>query len=189
DETQLSVQGDLVTLGPAAPVHDLSTPKTQPIEELIAQGENDRVEFRRTLQWDVQLGKANDKLEEDIVKTIAAFGNGEGGVLLLGVRDDGVITGLEADYACVGGTRDRFELHITNVLDRYFLPPFRAGRIYVSFHSVGPESVCRIDVDRSRTPLFVTTADRNGIAAERFYVRSGTASQELPPTQTADYVR
>jgi very-short-patch-repair endonuclease len=188
EEGQLSPQADLIVLGATAPAPTIEVTKAQPIEELIAQGENDRLEFKQSLQWDVQLGKTNKKLEEVVVKTIAAFGNREGGSLLLGVRDDGVITGLEADYACVGGTRDKFELHITNVLNKYFSQAFRAARIHVTFHTVGSETVCRIDVDRSRTPLFVTTGDRNGAPAERFFVRSGNSSQELPPSQIATYI-
>jgi len=50
---------------------------------LIAQGEGQRLEFKRSL---AEL--------EDGVCTIAAFANAEGGTLLFGVRADGAVIGV-----------------------------------------------------------------------------------------------
>jgi len=159
------------------------------VEALIAEGEHERLEFKQTLLWDVQLGRPNKKLEEVVVKTIAAFANREGGTLLIGVRDDGTAIGLNEDYACVGGNKDRMELHLTDVLNKHFSQGFRAARVKVSFPMLAGESICRIDIQRSRTPVYVTVGDRNGNMAERFFVRSGNSSQELPPSQIASYVQ
>ena len=49
--------------------------------------------------------------------------------------------------------------------------------------------VCRIDIDRSSAPVFVKTADAKGVPAERFFVRSGNATQDLSPSETAAYIR
>src|SRR5205807_6775168 len=115
--------------GPAAAVRDAPPVKPTPIEELIAQGESEHLEFKQTFQWDVQLGQPNKKLEEVAVKTIAAFANRDGGTLVFGVHDSGAIAGLEADLACFGGSKDRLELHMTNVLNKHFSQAFRAARV------------------------------------------------------------
>ena len=51
--------------------------------EIIANGENSGVEFKR-----------DDLRTQDLAKELAAFSNLEGGLVLLGVEDDGTITGL-----------------------------------------------------------------------------------------------
>ena len=54
------------------------------ITELIEQGENSAVEF-----------KTADVRPESLAKEIVAFANGHGGVVLVGVADNGQVTGLE----------------------------------------------------------------------------------------------
>ncbi len=69
------------------------------VEDLIAEGESDELEFKATLRWDLKEAGVNKKLEEVIIKTIAAFANSQGGTLLIGVADDGDVIGLEPDYS------------------------------------------------------------------------------------------
>ena len=51
--------------------------------EIIANGENSGVEFKR-----------DDLRTQDLAKELVAFSNLQGGMVLLGVEDDGTITGL-----------------------------------------------------------------------------------------------
>lgn len=76
------------------------------LEDMIAEGENEEVEFKQTLRWDIKQGNVNKELEGVIMKTIAAFANALGGTLLIGVADNGGISGLDNDYkALTGGNR------------------------------------------------------------------------------------
>ena len=53
------------------------------------------------------------------MKTVAGFLNARGGTLLVGVQDDGAITGIEADYKYIHKekrNRDVWELELRNVL-------------------------------------------------------------------------
>lgn len=159
-----------------------------PVEKLIAQGEHQELEFKETLRWDIALLQPSKKLEDVAIKTIAGFANSSGGVLLLGVRDDSSVAGLDPDLAILG-SRDKFELHLTNLFNKHFGQAFAASKVRVSFPVVGLVAVCRIDVQRSDTPIFVTTGDRNGVSAERFFVRSGNSSQDLSPRETTTYLR
>ncbi|MGK5095519.1 RNA-binding domain-containing protein [Deltaproteobacteria bacterium TL4] len=57
--------------------------KQQEIIELIAQGENSSVEFKR-----------DDLRPEQLAKEVVAMANLQGGVILLGVEDDGSVSGI-----------------------------------------------------------------------------------------------
>lgn len=93
------------------------------IAELIAGGETEGVEFKSTLRTNLHTGQPDDKIQMAVLKTAAAFLNAGGGTLLIGVADDGVVTGLAA-----GGfaNEDKMSLHLVNLLrDRIgelFLP-------------------------------------------------------------------
>src|SRR3546814_11875997 len=53
------------------------------LEEMIAEGESEELEFKQTLRWDITAGRVNKELEGVIVKTIAASANSfNGGTLL-----------------------------------------------------------------------------------------------------------
>lgn len=116
------------------------------------------------------------------IKTLAGFANRVGGTLLIGVADDGAIHGLERDYGCLGGNRDRMQLHLTNLVTNHFGQAYRASRIRISFPEQDDAEVCRIDIDRSPSAVFVTTKDARDTSAERFFVRSGNSTQELTPS-------
>ena len=68
------------------------------LEELIAGGEGEELELKSSLRWDYVRGELNKNLENVMLKTVAALANGQGGTLLIGVRDDGKVLGLEHDY-------------------------------------------------------------------------------------------
>jgi Putative DNA-binding domain len=181
-------QDSLIGLGPNAPVRKRQR-EPSPVESLISQGEGERLEFKQTLRWDVRQGILNAKLEDVVIKTIAAFTNGGGGTLLIGVADDGSVPGIGPDLEAFRGSLDKFELHLTNILINHFGQAFRAAKVSVSFPRVGESTVCRIDTQRSLAPIWVKLADRGGATAERFFVRSGNSSPELPPRQAAAYAR
>ncbi|MET0370698.1 MAG: DUF3320 domain-containing protein [Sphingobium sp.] len=180
--------GVLVT-GAEAPVAAVPVNTPSPLVALIAEGEHERLEFKETLRWDVAGAVQNKKLEEVVIKTLAGFANRVGGTLLIGVADDGTIRGLERDYTCLGGNRDRMQLHLTNLVTNHFGQAYRAARIRIGFPEHEGTEVCRIDIDRSPSPVFVTTKDARDTPAERFFVRSGNSTQELSPSQTAAYIR
>ena len=56
-----------------------------PIDELIAEGESDELEFKSSLRWSYQGACMDRRLEEVILKSVAAFANSDGGTLLIGV--------------------------------------------------------------------------------------------------------
>lgn len=148
-------------------------------ERLISTGENDKLEFKSTLRWNLIADKADKAMEHSVLKTIVAFLNTEGGTLLVGVKDDGSILGIEKDQFL---NEDKFLLHFANLLNE------RIGKEYVEhihwgLKEVSEKKILRVDCDPSSTPAFLKG---NG---EEFYVRNGPSSILLSTSEVLEYSR
>ncbi len=160
------------------------------IQDLIAEGESDELEFKASLRWDRELGEVNKKLEQVIVKAVAAFANSDGGTLLIGVDDSGTVLGLENDYASLrDGDRDEFEVHLGNLLSQQFGEAFTASKVSTGFPAVGDTEICRVDISRVHDPVVVTLSGPDGQKIEKMYVRSGNSSREIPLGQVNAYLK
>jgi hypothetical protein len=162
---------------------------TLDIREMIAQGENHEVEFKTTMRFDMREQKLNKKLEEVILKTIAAFNNGQGGTLIMGVTDDMEIIGLENDYNTLkDGTKDGFELHLRNLVNNSYGIEFAANNLSINFPVLDEMEICVVDVKPGLKPVYTKVSDKNGQKMDKFYVRSGNSSPELPITEITSYI-
>lgn len=104
------------------------------LEELIAEGESDELEFKSSLRWDYDESRVNEELEKVVVKTVAAFANAQGGTLLIGVTDEGEILGLAHDYVSLDGAdRDKFERHLNTLLCNQLGVSFVVTNIKIKF--------------------------------------------------------
>ncbi len=165
---------------------DVVAPVT--LDQEIAEGESAELEFKATLRWDMNEQEFNKRLEEAVLKAVAAFANSQGGSLLIGVNDDGEVVGLEHDYASLGDVdHDGFELHLRNLLNQAFGKGAVASHISIKFPSVADRTICRVMVRPVSNPIFLKTFGKDGQAIERFYVRSGNSSQVIPSTQLKEY--
>ena len=157
------------------------------LEELILEGESEQLEFKSSIRWDYQLGTVNKELEKVIAKTVAAFANSEGGSLVIGVDDDGQVLGLENDYGSLNGDRDRFELHLRNILNQNVGQAFVSKFVKVSFPLVAEREICVVEIEPSTTPIILKLKGKTGVDSEKFYVRSGNSSQELSMSEFEQY--
>ncbi len=69
----------------------VTLPKTkneQTVLDIINAGENVTTEFKSTLRWSLRLQQKDSEVENEVVKTIAAFLNSKGGNLIIGVGDN-----------------------------------------------------------------------------------------------------
>jgi hypothetical protein len=167
-----------------------TAPVTAPasIEDLIAEGETDSLEFKSSLRWDYNTFAVNKKLEEVIIKSVAAFTNGEGGTLLIGVNDSGAALGLQHDYASLGGDRDVFERHLRGLLNNQFGVAFVSTGLDISFPQVDGVEICQIEISAATKPMVVKLKDNSGQPIERLYVRNGNASQEVPISEMTAFL-
>ena len=159
------------------------------LEELVSEGESDELEFKSSLRWDYDQGEPNKKLEDVVIKSVAAFANGQGGTLLIGVSDDGHPIGLEKDFLTLGEIdRDKFEIHLRNLLKRTFGETFVTSKLKISFPTVDGVEICQLDVVQAIRPIVLKVSDKHGVQSEKFYVRSGNSSIEMPLSEMPEYV-
>ncbi|HEX5827357.1 MAG TPA: ATP-binding protein [Candidatus Limnocylindrales bacterium] len=155
------------------------------IEQLVAAGENDRVELKSTARWNIRTSQKDPRMEEEVVITMAGFLNATGGTLILGVADDGTFVGLEDDYRVTPGKdRDGFEVWLRQLLAA------RLGRAAVAdagvrFRVIDGKEVCRIDVAPADKPVFVRSA--GGAPTADFHLRVGNATRRLLTDEVLDY--
>ena len=157
--------------------------------EMISAGENNLVEFKTTFRYDLKTGAINKRLEQVILRAIAAFSNAEGGTLIMGVNDELDIVGLEHDYQTLNnGTKDEFELHLRNVTNNAYGIDFSSTNIEVSFPIVEDTEICVVDIKPWHKPLYTNVTNSHGVKDTKFYVRNGNSSPELPMEELTSYI-
>lgn len=148
------------------------------ILELIRQGESKTIEFKQTFSKDVDTNiKEKEKsIRESSLKNIVAFLNSEGGTLLIGVKDDGQIYGIENDNY---ENDDRFLLNFKNNIKEHIgeeAYPFIDWKIIL----VGNKRVLRVDCKISTKPSYLNRTD--------FYVRTNPSADKLVGPELAEYL-
>ena len=122
----------------------------------IDKGEDELTEFGRYRSWN----------EKDWLKTVCAMANSQGGLVVLGVLDDGTIDGVPLDS-------EKVQERLTNALQNSLSQPVRArlGR-----HEDPKGWVHWVQVDRMRGPEPMKYKGR-------VYVRRGRSSDEPEATE------
>ena len=121
-------------------------------EELIKRGESKTLEFKATLRWNLRENRKDDKaITHAVLKTIAAFLNTAGGDLLIGVADDGTVTGIEHDQF---ENEDEFMRHLAQVV-RNGLGDRASTCIDPRTQIVQGKTVCLVSCQRSPEPVFL----------------------------------
>lgn len=108
---------------------------------------------------------------DDIKKEIIAFANCDGGKLYVGVRDDGMVTGLDEP--------DKVALQISNMVRDAIKPDVTMFLHYETLEENGKKIVA-VDIQRgTERPYYIA---KKGLRPEGVYVRQGYSS--VPATDT-----
>ncbi len=159
---------------------ELSPLSNDDIIALIKKGESEKGEFKSSLRWDYREEKVNKILEDVILKSIAAFANAKGGILMIGVNDDLEIIGLEPDFRSLKKQDvDYFELHLRKLVNNQYGIRFSNKHLLMQFPDFEKKIICIINITPGDKPLYLKTRNKQGHEVEKFYVRSGNASQEI----------
>jgi ATP-dependent Lon protease len=171
-----------------ADVKDAATPSelsAASTADLIAAGESGNVEFKQTARVNLHTKQRDPIIEFMIVKSVAAFMNTNGGVLLLGVADNGEVFGIETDIRSISKkTRDAFELWLTGVFTER-IGPTAVTNVTVRYDELMGHTVCRISVTPSSTPVFV----RGSKGEADLYIRLNNSTRQLNTSDAIQYVR
>ncbi len=150
------------------------------IRRMIEGGESEWLEFKSTLRWNLKADRPGKEIELASLKTVAAFMNSDGGTLLVGVSDDGTVTGTAADRF---ENDDKYLQHFSNIFKQHIGLEFSE---YVEFalRPVGDRQVLVVTCRKSVRPVFLRNKKD-----EHFYIRSGPSSRDLTPSQMLEYVQ
>ena len=148
-------------------------------QDLIIQGEGEYIEFKSTLRWNLKADKKDKNITLSITKTIAAFLNSDGGILLVGVSDDGQLLGLDADRF---ENEDKMLLFLTNTIKS------QLGTLHlenINFHTetINEKKVLRVDVQAGEDPCYLSQEK-----LDHFYIRTGPSTTDLRLSKLFDYL-
>jgi hypothetical protein len=170
-------------------------PADSEIDSDILSSENSFVEFKASLCFDYARYQArpdtppkdlsNEGITFASLKTIAAFLNSSGGRLLVGIRDDGSVCGLENDYPfCKTQSRDGWELKLRDLIKgRFYEGDMINNYITAAFMTKNGSEICRIlVVPRTKMSLL--------LSGTRYclFVRQGNRTAELGLEQVEEFL-
>jgi ATP-dependent Lon protease len=169
--------------GGAASGDGFVAPGRRSIEELIVGGESSVIEFKSSARWNQHKGDKDPAIELAVVKTVAGFMNARGGTLVIGVNDQGEPVGIEVDYRTFGrGDRDRWENWLTTLLEVNLGKP-AVAQVAMAFERLGDHDVCRLEVQPSGRPVYVTTGKNADL-----YVRLNNSTRLLNTAEAVEYI-
>ena len=128
----------------------------------------------------MKANKADKNIENQSLKTIVSFLNCEGGTLLIGVADNGIVIGIETDKF---ENQDKFRLHFANLVNDKIGSQY-IDLIKTEIISIKGKNVFRVFCKPSRYPVYLREKDE-----EKFYVRNGPSSVLLSTSKMVDYAR
>jgi len=150
------------------------------IDIIISKGESLTAEFKETLSLDVRKQTKEKYIELSALKTISGFLNSKGGVLLVGVKDDGVQSGIQKEVdKFYKGVKDNFLIHFKNILKTSVGEEYYP---YINYQIVNIKSnpVLYVQCEQSSKPCYL-----NG---KEFYVRTNPATDKLEGPKLVDYI-
>ena len=134
--------------------------KLQELEDLVSKGEGQLLEF-----------KLKASFPKKIVRELVAFANSNGGLLFVGVDDDGRISGLKF------AEEDKFA--IDNAIQSNTKPRVRYRSEFIPITKKRSVLCYRIFENRRKPSYFLDNPDKRGIAYVRVNDKSIQASREM----------
>tara|TARA_Y100000590_G_C15715273_1_gene1011667 strand:- start:2052 stop:2825 length:774 start_codon:yes stop_codon:yes gene_type:complete len=168
-------------IGYAKEILDQEKINAETILELVKNDENQTLEFKASFSVNNETGEKLKCLKEATVKEVAAFMNTHGGIILIGVRNDGKILGIERDLKICKPdetknetSEDLFKRTIEDAISSKLSPGKRDPDLIDSFHiflipilDEGQEKiVCVIKVDKMSRPVFMDIDVKYAICGE-----------------------
>lgn len=163
---------------------NVNAEKESELDLYLKSGENEKLEFKSSMLWDLKLEEPNKKLLGKIIaKSIAGFLNTKGGILLVGVSDNGNILGIDNDINILNRKDlDGFQLTLTQLIKKYLSLEF-SNNIEIDFAEKDNKKVCIVRVSRSSKPVYL----KDGSSKE-FYVRTGSSTNPLDIEEANNYI-
>jgi len=86
------------------------------------------------------------------------------------------------------GSKDDFELRLRELLKKNFGVTFSTNNLTVTFPQIEGKEICQIKIKKGLEPQYLAIIDKHGVKAEKFYIRSGNSSTEVPLHELNKYI-
>jgi hypothetical protein len=137
------------------------------LEEALKLPESETLEFKSSVRYDYdphfqgadlkKPTKVNPKLECEIVEAVAAFLNTSGGMLVIGVKDDRTVLGLQPDYETLTKKKDLDGLrtHLQQIISKEIREDRFTSNVSVTFDKKDGKDVCILRIKASPKAVFI----------------------------------
>ena len=141
--------------------------------------ETDQIEFKQTLRLDINTQTSEIRLETTALKTIVGFINNNGGHLIIGVSDDGQISGMENELLKFHKkSHDKFKIFFGDKVGQRIGKEF-LNNISYEFIAVSGKYVFQVKCTKSKSKCFLDGKD--------YYVRRHAYTEKLSGPEMAKY--
>jgi hypothetical protein len=149
------------------------------VKKLIQDGEGLKVEFKSA-------ATISDENQMEIIKNIAAFANTSGGVILVGVRDDGSLCGVDDELArfTEADPRDGFKRRINSKVKNCIEASLVSVQYETKFVDCEGRKIAAIFVRESLGPVYVRVKERSEV-----FVRRDAETARLDAREIGDFLR
>lgn len=150
------------------------------IKSEIRRGEGKHLEFKQTLSLCMREKQKKEYIENSILKTLCGFMNTDGGVLIVGVDDDQLITGIDHEMKVLyKSSKDEYLKKVRNLIHTH-LGIENSSFMEWEIHNVDGKSLLRFNVKESNKPVFLKKTD--------FYIRTNPATDKLVGEELITYI-
>ena len=146
----------------------------------LLKGESHTIEYKSSFKFNVdRFKKTGEKtiskdVEKEVSITVVAFSMASGGTLLIGVKDNGDILGIDEDIRLSSNqSRESFERQLWQSLKNYINNVSFLSNIQIFFSVINSKEICEIKVPKASEPI--TLKD----SIEECYVRMGNRSEKI----------
>jgi hypothetical protein len=170
---ELLVQHDVTRAPDAAPPKKVDVSEEERTKTDLISGESSQIEFKPFVE-------PKDPKEAELIKTVVAFSNTDGGRLYVGVDDSGLPQGTGELKKATKRTDDNVEQHLKVLVDRLeqllrnsVKPP---PRYEIKVHDRDGRPVVVVMVQKGDQPPYATLQNE-------YFVRHGSSSMRPDPSE------
>ena len=137
-----------------------------------------------------ELNNLEQELEREVFKTVAAFMNSQGGILLVGIEDDGTISGIEKDFETFKDRKnwDGWLQHFINLV-RNHIGTEHSRLLTIESIVNNNKTIAKISIQPSHEPVYVEYIDHRGQEKMEFYIRGFNTTQALNLREANSYIK
>ncbi|UJH90124.1 ATP-binding protein [Antarcticibacterium sp. 1MA-6-2] len=160
------------------------------VDSIIKKGEGKYLEFKSSFQFCTKSQTLKKSLRFEVLKNIAAFSNTDGGAVLIGVKDNGDIIGLEeTDFRTKQNTIDSYKLLFDDLIESNFGNGFHKNLSDMKFYNIKGKTICYVQVQsRYHRPITISKKPKNGKAYDAFFIRRLASAKELSGEEMKEYI-